>query len=145
MERAKERYTRRGQEYTDAQIAAHIERHSVLHLLDSMPVEDVRTLINKMDKATASVNKILKSENVRNTLKNVAETTGELKKTVAKTNRLIENREHSIKITLDNVQVITDDLREFMITLKNYPSWVLFGNPPPRFIQDIEEEKEEEQ
>jgi enterochelin esterase-like enzyme len=44
VEAAKARYARRGQEYTDDQIAGHLERHSVLALLDTVPVDEVKSV-----------------------------------------------------------------------------------------------------
>jgi len=44
LEDAKARYARRGQEYTDEQIATHLETHSVLHLLDTVPVEKIQSV-----------------------------------------------------------------------------------------------------
>ncbi len=44
VEAAKARYARRGQEYTDEQIAAHLEAHSVLSLLDAVPVEKAKSV-----------------------------------------------------------------------------------------------------
>ena len=44
LEQVRERYERRGQEYTDAQIEAYYPRHNVLDLLDSVPVDDVKSV-----------------------------------------------------------------------------------------------------
>lgn len=107
--------------------------------------EDLQKLLKTLDDTTAEIDNILKSEDVKTTITNISETTGELRKTLVRANKLIQNREHNIKITLNNIERISEDLREFMTTVKNYPSWVLFGNPPPRFIQELEEDKEESQ
>lgn len=104
--------------------------------------QDLRQVLNKLDNTVAEVDNILKSQDVKNTIANIEGTTGELKKTLTRTNRLIQNREHNLKATLDNVERISEDLREFMTTVRNYPSWVLFGDPPPRFIEKLEEEKD---
>lgn len=103
---------------------------------------DLRQVLNKLDNTVAEVDNILKSQDVKDTIANISDTTGELKKTLTRTNRLIQNREHNLKATLDNVERISEDLREFMTTVRNYPSWVLFGDPPPRFIEKLEEEKD---
>lgn len=44
LERVKEIYSRRGQEYTLEQIAAHHKTHNVLDLLDAVPVDDVKSV-----------------------------------------------------------------------------------------------------
>ena len=107
--------------------------------------EDIQKLLKTLNKTTGQLDKILGSKDVKVAISNISETTGELRKTITKANKLIDNRQHNIKVTLENVQRISEDMREFMITLKNYPSWVLFGNPPPRFIQDIEGEQRQEE
>ncbi|HET7288969.1 MAG TPA: hypothetical protein VFJ67_00920, partial [Thermodesulfobacteriota bacterium] len=80
---------------------------------------------------------ILKSKEAKETLANVTAITSDLKNTLNRTDRLLSSREHSVKLTLENIERISEDLREFMETMKKYPSWVLFGNPPPH----IEEEE----
>ena len=107
--------------------------------------EDLQKLLKTLGDTTAEIDNILKSEDMKTTITNISETTGELRKTLVRANRLIENREHNIKITLDNIERISEDLREFMTTVKNYPSWVLFGKPPPHFIQELEEDTEKSQ
>jgi len=32
---------------------------------------------------------------------------------------------------MENIERISEDSRELLELLKRYPSWVLFGNPPP--------------
>ena len=44
LEAAKERYSRRGQEYTDEEIAAHYKDHNVLDLLDTVAVDKVKSV-----------------------------------------------------------------------------------------------------
>lgn len=107
--------------------------------------KDIQKAINTLNTTTGSLDKLLKSKDLKATMKNISETTGELTKTIVKANRLIDGRERNIKVTLENFQRISEDLREFMVTVKNYPSWVLFGNPPPPFIQELEGEAEKEQ
>ena len=104
--------------------------------------KDLRALVKSLNATTTELDKILKSKDVQVAISNISDTTGELKKTLIRTNRLLVNREHNLKITLENVERITEDLREFMTTVKNYPSWVLFGDPPPHIIEKLEEDTE---
>jgi hypothetical protein len=41
--------------------------------------------------------------------------------------------------TIENLSVVSEDLRQFLNTAKSYPSWVLFGNQPPP--ANLDEEK----
>lgn len=99
--------------------------------------KDLSKLIGSLDSATTELNSILKSNEAKETLANVTAITSDLKNTLNRTDRLLSSREHSVKLTLENIERISEDLREFMETMKKYPSWVLFGNPPPH----IEEEE----
>jgi len=103
--------------------------------------KDLQNLLVSLDKTVTNTDKLINSKDTKQTLANIAETTEELKKTLKRTDRLIQNREHNIEITLNNVQRISEDLSEFMITLKRYPAWVLFGEPPPHFGKDIKVEE----
>ena len=47
------------------------------------------------------------------------------------------------KITLENIERISEDVAEFMQTVKKYPSWVLFGEPPPHFGHEFEKKEED--
>lgn len=102
--------------------------------------KNLRELIISLDKTTTELDNILKSKETKETIKNVSAITTELKYTLRRADRLLSSREHNFKITLENIERITEDVREFMETVKKYPSWVLFGNPPPHFE---EEEKAE--
>ena len=44
LEETKEMYARRGQEYTLDEIATHLKSHNVLDLLETVPVEDVKSV-----------------------------------------------------------------------------------------------------
>lgn len=99
--------------------------------------KDLSKLIGSLNSATTELNTILKSKEAKETLANVTAITSDLKNTLNRTDRLLSSREHSVKLTLENIERISEDLREFMETMKKYPSWVLFGNPPPH----IEEEE----
>ncbi|KAB2831855.1 MAG: MCE family protein [Candidatus Dadabacteria bacterium] len=99
--------------------------------------KDLSKLIGSLNSATTELNTILKSKESKETLANITAITSDLKNTLNRTDRLLSSREHSVKLTLENIERISEDLREFMETIKKYPSWVLFGNPPPH----IEEEE----
>jgi len=93
--------------------------------------KDLSALIQSLNSTTSELDKILKSKDAKETLTNIAAITADLKSTLNRTDRLLSSRQHSLKLTMENIERITEDARELMNTLKNYPSWVLFGNPPP--------------
>ncbi len=103
--------------------------------------KDMQSLMVSLDKTVTNTDKLLQSKDVKETLANIAQTTEELKRTLKRTDRLIQNREHNIQGILENVERVSEDINEFMITVRKYPSWVLFGEPPPRFGHEEKEEK----
>lgn len=103
--------------------------------------KELRSLIVTLDTTVANTDKLINSKETKETLANIAETTQELKRTLKRTDRLIQNREHNIQAILENVERVSEDVSEFMVTVRRYPSWVLFGEPPPHFGHEDEEEK----
>lgn len=91
-------------------------------------------------KTITGAGKTINSKEVKQTLTNVAETTEEFRKTLKRTDRLLQSREDNLTITLKNIQRISEELSEFIGTVKKYPSWVLFGDPPPHFGHEKKEE-----
>ena len=104
--------------------------------------KDLQSLLVSLDKTVTNTDKLINSKETRQTLANIAETTQELKRTLKRTDRLIQNREHNIEAILENVERVSEDVNEFMVTVRRYPSWVLFGEPPPHFGHENKEEIE---
>lgn len=93
--------------------------------------KELKDLIKGLNSTVTELDKILTSEDAKKTLSNVAAITSDLKSTLNRTDRLLSSREHNLKLTMENIERVTEDARELMDMLKRYPSWVLFGNPPP--------------
>ncbi len=101
--------------------------------------KDLRELIKSLNSTATELNTILKSKDAKQTLANVTAMTSDLRSTLNQTNRLISTRQYNLKMTMQNIERISEDAKEILDLLKKYPSWVLFGNPPPH--TDIEENK----
>ena len=93
--------------------------------------KDLKELIKSLNSTVTELDTILKSNDAKQTLANVTAITSDLRTTLNRTDRLLSSREHSLKLTMENIERVTEDARELMDMLKKYPSWVLFGNPPP--------------
>ncbi len=102
--------------------------------------KDMQNLLVSLDNTVKNADKILQGKDIKETLANITQTTEQVKKTLKRTDRLIQNREHNIQGILKNVERVSQDINEFMITVRKYPSWVLFGEPPPRFGHKEKEE-----
>jgi len=102
--------------------------------------KDLQNLLVTLDKTVANADKIIKSKDIKQTITNIAQTTEELKQALRRTDRLIQSREQNIQAILQNIEHISEEVGEFMVTIRRYPSWVLFGEPPPHFGHKKKEE-----
>lgn len=57
---------------------------------------------------------------------------GLLERTLARIDNLVTSGQRDISVTLENLGVMSENLRELSETAKRYPSQILFGDPPPR-------------
>jgi len=58
------------------------------------------------------------------------ETSAQLRQTIQRLNRLIATQQQGIAATVENLQAISDDMKELTENSRKYPSQVLFGAPP---------------
>ncbi|MFI5323697.1 MAG: MlaD family protein [Thermodesulfobacteriota bacterium] len=101
--------------------------------------KDLRELVKNVNSTTMELDKTMKGKDVKETLANITALTGELKSTINQTNRFVLTRQYNLKMTMENIERISEDAREILDLLKKYPSWVIFGNPPPH--TEVEENK----
>jgi phospholipid/cholesterol/gamma-HCH transport system substrate-binding protein len=108
--------------------------------------KDIRGLIGSLNTSTKNLNSIMQSKEVRQSLKDLSQTlanintaSNEFPKTVAGVSRSLSeftsftsNQQQEVEQILWNIKQTTENLRELTDTAKKYPSWLLFGNPPPR-------------
>jgi phospholipid/cholesterol/gamma-HCH transport system substrate-binding protein/paraquat-inducible protein B len=59
------------------------------------------------------------------------ETSAQLRQTLQRMNRLIATQQQGIAATVENLQAISNDMKELTESSSKYPSQVLFGAPPP--------------
>jgi methyl-accepting chemotaxis protein len=67
----------------------------------------------------------MESKEVRQTLKDLSEALANINTTSSEFPKEVGQILENIKQTSENISELTE-------TAKRYPSWVLFGNPPPR-------------
>ncbi len=108
--------------------------------------QDLQKTILQFNKVATNLNSLTESEELKQSLKDLNKTLADIKTgsedlpdVVSKVNTilnrfnsLVSSRQEEITTILENISVISDDLRRFMNTANNYPSWILFGNPPPK-------------
>jgi phospholipid/cholesterol/gamma-HCH transport system substrate-binding protein/paraquat-inducible protein B len=107
--------------------------------------QDIRKLVASLEKNSRKLDAILESEEVQQSLKdaskaleNINIASQELPRTIAELNRGLRslsnftyNQQQDIELILDDIRRASENLSELMDTARKYPSWVLFGNPPP--------------
>ncbi|MFQ5786674.1 MAG: MlaD family protein [Thermodesulfobacteriota bacterium] len=74
----------------------------------------------------------LSLENIKIASKDLPDAAAELRTILRRLDNLVGRRQQEITLILDNIAVISEDIRQFMNLAKDYPSWILFGNPPPK-------------
>jgi phospholipid/cholesterol/gamma-HCH transport system substrate-binding protein len=107
--------------------------------------KDIRRLLASLDTNSKNLNSIMEGKEVQESLKNLSEAlqnlniaSKEFPKTVAgvntslsELNRFSSSQQQKIERILENIRQTTENLQELTGTAKKYPSWLLFGNPPP--------------
>jgi phospholipid/cholesterol/gamma-HCH transport system substrate-binding protein/paraquat-inducible protein B len=107
--------------------------------------QDIRRLVASLENNSKKLDAILESEEVKQSLRdaskaleNIRVASQELPRTIAEFNRGLRSintftasQQQEIEIILDEIRRVSENLSELMDTARKYPSWVLFGNPPP--------------
>jgi len=108
--------------------------------------QDIRKLVASLEKNSKNLNSILESREVEQSLRDLSEaaenlntaskefpeTVAELNRSLLKLTRFTSSQRQQLDLILEDIRQTSENLRELMDTAKRYPSWVLFGNPPPR-------------
>ncbi len=93
--------------------------------------QDIRELLAALEDNTKSLNSILEGKEVQQSLKNLSQTLENVNTASRKFNRFSSTQREELDRILEDIRVTTENLRELTDTAKRYPSWFLFGNPPP--------------
>lgn len=108
--------------------------------------QDIRKLVASLENNSRELDAILESEDVQQSLKDLSEalknietssqefpkTVAEINRALREINRFISDKQDQSDLVLDDIRRISEDFSELMDTAKKYPSWVFFGNAPPR-------------
>jgi len=86
-------------------------------LLADLPraAESIERMVKRLDSVTADL----------------PETSTQLRQTLQRINRLIATQQQGIAATVENLQAISNGIKELTESSRKYPSQVLFGAPPP--------------
>src|SRR3990170_6184675 len=93
--------------------------------------KDIRELLDALENNSKRLDSILQSQEVQQTLKNLSQTLENVNTASRKFNRFSSTQRDELDRILEDIRATTENLRELTDTAKRYPSWFLFGNPPP--------------
>ena len=71
-------------------------------------------------------------ENIDAAAKDLPVATALLKKMLHRVNQLLVIQQDDLQTIVENIRLISDNIRELSVTAKKYPSQILFGEPPAR-------------
>ncbi len=108
--------------------------------------QDIRRLVASLESNSRKLDSIMEGKEVQQSLKNLSQTlenvnsaSRELPKTLAEFNRGLRalnkfsaTQRQEIDLILDDIRNTSENISELTEAAKKYPSWVFFGNPPPR-------------
>jgi len=103
---------------SNKKLVAFIKKLNIYKLLD-----DTKATI-------ASSRKIV--ERFETLSRDLPEASGQLKRALRRFDELLFNQHQDIEVTLDNVRIISENLKELTDNAKKYPSQFIFGEPPGR-------------
>jgi phospholipid/cholesterol/gamma-HCH transport system substrate-binding protein len=89
----------------------------VNQMLADLPraAESLERMVKRLDSVTADL----------------PDTSAQLRQTLQRMNRLIATQQQGIAATVENLQAVSNDIKELTESSRKYPSQVLFGAPPP--------------
>ncbi len=108
----------------DAAIAAGTARQ-ILERAD----KPLTQLVADLPKTAEGINRLI--QNLDSVTADLPETSAQLKQTLLRLNRLIAGQQRDIEKTVQNLRVISENMKELTDSSRKYPSQVLFGAPPP--------------
>jgi len=92
--------------------------------------EPVNQMLADLPRAAESLERMVKR--LDSVTADLPETSAQLRQTLQRMNRLIATQQQGIAATVENLQAISNDIKELTESSRKYPSQVLFGAPPPR-------------
>ncbi|HKY09732.1 MAG TPA: MlaD family protein [Candidatus Binatia bacterium] len=86
-------------------------------------------MLTDLPQASESLNRMVKRlDSVTNDL---PETSAQARQTLQRLNRLLATQQRELDRTMENLRVVSENIREITESAKRYPSQTLFGAPPP--------------
>lgn len=88
----------------------------------------VKQLLADLPRAAESVNRMI--ARLDEITGDLPESTGQMRQTLRRLNRMLAGQQHDIQTTIDNLRAISENVRELTEDSKRFPSQAIFGAPP---------------
>jgi phospholipid/cholesterol/gamma-HCH transport system substrate-binding protein/paraquat-inducible protein B len=86
-------------------------------------------MLTELPQASESLNRMVKR--LDSVTADLPETSAQLRQTLQRLNRLIVTQQRELDKTMENLRIVSENIREITENSKRYPSQTLFGAPPP--------------
>ena len=91
--------------------------------------EPVNQMLADLPRAAESLERMVKRLDA--VTADLPDSSAQLRQTLQRMNRLIATQQQGIAATVENLQAVSNDIKELTESSRKYPSQVLFGAPPP--------------
>ncbi|MFH1090642.1 MAG: MlaD family protein [Pseudomonadota bacterium] len=108
---------------TDASQAA-----ASIRLMTVNAEKPVASLLQSLQKTSQSINQI--TNKLDSFSGELPQAVVQLRTTLTRLDNLVSGQQQDIEATVNNIRIITENLRELTETSKRYPASILFGRPP---------------
>lgn len=88
------------------------------------------SLIMELRETNQDIRKILNSQKTQKLPEKIDDTLTNVNKSMTKLNQILSNNQMEISTTIENLKIVSQDLREVSNNAKKYPSQLLFGDAP---------------
>ena len=90
--------------------------------------EPIKRILNDLPETSAQIKSLTKK--LDSVSDDLPETVALLKRTLRRVDTLVSSQQQDILVTIENIRLISSNLKELTETAKKYPAQVLFGQPP---------------
>ena len=107
---------------------------SIDKAINDAKIEDLSkntvSLLVEIRQTNQDLKKLFNSPGMQKLPERLDETMGNMNKSMTKLNQILSNNQSEISTTVENLKIVSQDLREVSNNAKKYPSLMLFGEAP---------------
>ena len=107
-------------------------KHSVDKILVRLEEIDIKAIANNVNKILVEIKQLLTSSDPTAESVNLPQMMARLDSILERIDRQTANKNDDIERIILNIKAITDDLKELTTMLKEYPSEIIFSQPPAK-------------